>query len=249
MSQIIKIAIVDDDPECLTEIAALCTDFGTHSRCPAKTVSFLNGRAFLDAFEAGSFSIVFMDIYMREMDGISAALKLRNLDSSCLLIFLTSSREFMPDAFSCHAFEYMTKPFTRQRVFDVLTDALKALPPAPKYLELTERRKTVCILPDKIRSIVTDAHYLDIVLTNGEKIRCRMTMSEFLRKADFDTRFLSVNKGITVNADYIVAFENNCCILEGGARFPIRVRDRARIEQAAQDYVFEKMRRHHLPFG
>ncbi len=248
MELILKIAIVDDDPECLNEIAGLCMDFSAHSRCPAETVPFLNGRAFLDAFEAGSFSIVFMDIYMKGMDGISAALKLRSLDSSCLLIFLTSSREFMPDAFSCHAFEYITKPFSRQRIFGVLTDALKVLPLMPKYLELTEGRKTVRILPDKICSIVTDAHYLDITLTDGEKIRCRMTMSEFLEKTDFDTRFLSVNKGITVNADYIVTFENNCCILEGGARFPVRVRDRARIEQAAQDYIFEKIRRQHMHY-
>ena len=85
--------------------------------------------------------MVFMDIYMDGMDGVSAAARMRERDKNCLLVFLTSSAEFMPEAFSCHAFEYVTKPFSGERIAAVLRDALKVLPDTARYIEIQSDRK------------------------------------------------------------------------------------------------------------
>ena len=244
-----KIALVDDEQKCLDEMAGLIRDFSTQHFCQLETVPFLNGEAFLEAFEEGGFSAVFMDIYMDGMDGVAAAQKIRDIDSRCVLIFLTSSIDFMPDAFSCHAFEYITKPFSRQRIFKVLTDILEVLPPLQKYIEVISDRKTVQVFLDRISSVTTDAHYLDIILSDGTKLRCRMTMSEFAALTGGDSRFLPINKGITVNAEYILEFEDNCCVMENGEKFPLRVRDRLQIEQAARDYHFGKIRERQAHFA
>lgn len=244
-----RIALVDDEQKYLDEMAELIRDFGAQRCCQMETVPFRNGEAFLEAFEDGGFSVVFMDIYMDGMDGVTAAQKMRSIDSRCILVFLTSSRDFMPDAFSCHAFEYITKPFSPQRIFQVLTDILEVLPPLQKYIEVISDRKTVRIFLYEIASVITDAHYLDIALTGGETLHCRMTMPEFVELTDRDSRFLPVNKGIIVNAEYILEFENNCCIMENGVKFPIRVRDRLKIEQAARDYHFKKIRERQAHFA
>ncbi len=240
---ILKIALVDDEQEYLDGMGKLCSSFGRSAGYPVEAVPFCSAGDFLEAFSGGSFDLVFMDIYMEGMDGVAAALEMRKSDSGCLLVFLTSSTDFMPDAFSCHAFEYVTKPFTKERIFDVLSDAVKVLPREQSYVELTADRKTVCLFLDEIASAVTDAHYLDITLTDGRKLRCRMTMTEFMEKIGADPRFIPVNKGIAVNAEHILAFEKGCCIMESGARFPVRVRDSAKVEQKARDYHFEKIRR------
>ena len=244
-----KIALVDDEQKCLDEMAGLVREFGVQYCCQMETVPFLNGEAFLEAFEDGEFSVVFMDIYMDGMDGVAAALKMRGLDRRCVLVFLTSSMDFMPDAFSCHAFEYITKPFSTQRIFQVLTDILEVLPPLQKYIEVVSDKKTARIFLDRIVSVITDAHYLDIVLLDGETLHCRMTMPEFKELTGRDSRFLPVNKGITVNAEYILEFEDSCCVMENGARFPLRVRDRLKIEQAASDYNFRKIRERQTHFA
>lgn len=237
-----KIAFVDDEQKCLDEMDRLCSRFGENTGYSMETVSFDSGEAFLEAFESGGFDLVFMDIYMEGIDGVAAAVKMRRKDHSCLLVFLTSSTEFMPDAFSCHAFEYVTKPFSPKRIFDVLSDAAKVLPQEQRYMELVVGRKSVRVFIDDIASAVTDAHYLDISLADGERLRCRMTLPEFVEKTGGDARFLPVNKGIAVNAEHILEFERGCCIMESGARFPVRVRDSARIEQMARDYHFGKIR-------
>ena len=244
-----KIAFVDDEQEYLDEMVKLVRDFCTQRCCQIETVPFLNGEAFLEAFEASGFSAVFMDIYMDGMDGVAAAQKIRGMDNRCVLVFLTSSSDFMPDAFSCHAFEYIVKPFSPQRIFKVLGDILEMLPPLQKYIEVINGRKTIHVFLDEISSVITDAHYLDIALSSGETLHCRMTMPEFVMLTDGDSRFLAVNKGIMVNADCILEFTDNCCVLENGAKLPIRVRDRLKIEQAARDYHFRKIRERQAHFA
>lgn len=239
-----KIALVDDEQACINEMSRLCVSFGQSNGYPVKIVPFDSGEAFLAAFDNNGFDLVFMDIYMKDMNGIAAALEMRQQNSSCLLVFLTSSMEFMPDAFSCHAFEYVIKPFSQKRIFSVLSDAIRALPQEQKYIELTVNRKTVCIFLDEIVSITTDAHYLDITLASGEKLHCRMTMPEFIEKTNGDTRFLPINKGILVNAEYILSFESGCCVMENGVSFPLRVRGSKNIKQAAMNYNFNQIRSH-----
>lgn len=235
-----KIALVDDEQIYLDEMARLCREFGEENRLEIEIAKYSDGESFLRSND--EYSVVFMDIYMSGMSGVMTAQKLRKRDSGCILIFLTSSTEHMPEAFSCHAFEYIVKPLSSQRVKDVLNDAIKNIPMPSKFVELYSDRKTVRIVYGDIVSAMTDAHYLDVELTDGTSIRCRMTMGQLIERTNGDGRFILVNKGIIVNADYITDFENNCCILENGARFPIRVRDRLKIEQAVRDYNFDKIR-------
>lgn len=236
-----KIALVDDEQIYLDEMAKLCLKFGAENRLDIELSEYSDGDSFLRSEE--DFSIVFMDIYMNGSDGVLTAQKLRERDSGCILIFLTSSTEHMPQAFSCHAFEYIVKPFSPHRVKEVLNDAVKISPLQTKFAEFYSERRTVRITLGNIVSAMTDAHYLEVVLSDKTSLRCRMTMGQFFEQTNKDERFILINKGIIVNADYIADFENNCCILENGARFPIRVRDRLNIEKAVRDYNFDKIRK------
>lgn len=238
------IALVDDEQGCIDEISEICREFGRDHGVKTQISAFSNGERFLGSLEKygeRGYDIVFMDIFMRGMDGVAAAKKLRRNNSTCILIFLTSCEERMPEAFSCHAFEYIIKPCTPTRIRNVLKDALMLLPDLSNYIEIYSNRRTVRVPVETIVSAVTDAHYLEIGLSDGTMLRNRMTMPEFMERTN-DSRFFSINKGIVVNADFVVGFEDNCCLLANG-RFSIRVRDRLKIEQKFLNYNFQKMRR------
>ena len=236
-----KIALIDDEQMYLDEMERICRDFGEKNGLKVGISAFQSAESFLGTLGSNIYSVVFMDVYMSGINGVRAAQRLREYDRNCLLIFLTTSGEHMPEAFSCHAFEYIQKPFTRQRVTDVLNDALKIIPVQTKYVDLYCERKNVRVTLDEIVSVVTDAHYISIETSDGKQLRCRMTMAQFMERAA-DPRFILVNKGIAVNADHIVGFENSCCLTDNGARYPIRVRDRLKIEQAVRNYNFDRIR-------
>lgn len=236
-----RIAVADDERSYIDSIAEICRKFGADNGLDIAVADFSDAESFLRSLDKNDYSIVFMDVYMDGMNGIDAARSLRERDRGCVLIFLTSSGEHMPEAFSCHAFEYIRKPFTERRIADVLADALKILPSPEKYIDIYSEKRTVRLPLDEIVCAITDAHYLNIETADGRILRCRMTVSQFMERIN-DPRFISANKGIVVNADHIADFDNSCCIADNGARIPIRVRDRVKIEQSVRNYHFDKIR-------
>mgnify|MGYP002509216348 CR=1 FL=1 len=75
---------MDDDQNCLNEMAMFCHDFSIQNCCQIEMVLFSGGKAFLEALDSTSFSVVFMDVYMNEIDGILTALKWYCLQAGCL---------------------------------------------------------------------------------------------------------------------------------------------------------------------
>lgn len=242
-----NIAIVDDEQIYIDEIAALCRQFETEYDTPVTISSFSGGQAFLDAFQPDAWQVVFMDIFMEGMNGMETARRLRELDRHCFLIFLTSSDEFMPDAFSFHAFDYIVKPVSTEQVMRVLSDVRSHLPELPPYLEITSGRQTIPLLLSDIVSVISDAHYLDISVKDGEHFRSRMTISQFLALAGNDSRFLTINRGILVNADHIQAIDGKqgVCTMKDGSSHPVRLRESQRLENALRQYHFAELRKRH----
>ncbi len=149
---------------------------------------------------------------MGQTDGITAARKLRESNPVCVLIFLTTSNEFMTEAFSCHAFEYISNPIDCRQLEKVLDDAMKILPAPQKFIEITCERKTLRIFLQDIISVTTDAHYLELSLSDGTELRSRMTVREFLLLTGQDSRFILANRGVLLNAGHVLSFEKTAVL-------------------------------------
>ena len=203
---------------------------------------FSSGEDFLKHFEPGGFDVVFMDIYMQGMSGTETAAALRHQDSRCILIFLTTSMEHMPEAFACHTFEYIQKPFEPDRIRKVMEDVLRVMPPKARYLTFTSNRQTVRLLYEQFVSAVADDHYVRITDSSGNKYSTRMKFSDFADPLARDKRFLLINKGMLVNMDHITAFGEYGCRMSSGETLPVKVRDRANIEEAWLHYSFSAIR-------
>ncbi len=241
-----KIALVDDERLFLDEMVSLCKAYSKSRDLQIELSCFSGGNellSFVNGSPAQRFSIVFLDIYMDDVDGITVAKALKEADPECLLVFLTSSRDFMPEAFGCHAFDYISKPINSERLEKVLDDALRFLPSTHKFIELVSERKTYQVFLKDIVYAVTDGHYLNITLADGSTMRQRMTAAEFLARAGNDDRFFLANRGIILNVGHIVSFEDGCCIMKGGIALPMRVKEARQVEQAVMNRSFETIRR------
>ena len=82
------------------------------------TTLFMSGKSALDAFSAGLFDLCILDIMMPEMDGLSLAAEIRNIDPVIPIIFLTAKnqKEDIIEGFKSGGDDYITKPFSMEEL-------------------------------------------------------------------------------------------------------------------------------------
>lgn len=87
---------------------------------------FESGDAFLQAFPSRAYQAVFLDICMEGTNGIDTARTLRRTDPDLPLVFVTSSTEYVWDAFPVHPFDYLLKPYREEKLFQLADELLRA---------------------------------------------------------------------------------------------------------------------------
>lgn len=237
-----KIAVIDDEIQQLRLISQTCREYAESYSVDMSIDAFSDSEDFLKKIQLQAYTLAFIDIYIDSRNGIEIAERLIEKNRDIIIVFLTASPDFMPQAFSLHAFEYVLKPYAKERIFKVLNDAVSILPNMTKFIEIVCDRKKVQLALNDIMYIVSDAHYLNIKTSDETVYRTRLTVSELLMAVNNDPKLLAVNKGIVLNIDYIGSIENSLCVLHNGEKFPIKIRERARIEALIRDYIFKKLR-------
>ncbi len=82
------------------------------------TSLFENGVIALEAFKTGNFGLCILDIMMPEMDGLTLAKEIRDINPDVPIIFLTAKnqKEDIIEGFKYGGDDYMTKPFSMEEL-------------------------------------------------------------------------------------------------------------------------------------
>ena len=100
----LPIAIVEDQTLDAQRLEELLQQQLPEAEC----TWFACGDDFLRAAaEPGLYAVVFLDICMAGTNGIETARRLRQADPEVLIVFVTSSPEYVWDAFPVHPFDYL----------------------------------------------------------------------------------------------------------------------------------------------
>ncbi|XOV65887.1 MAG: response regulator transcription factor [Fluviicola sp.] len=77
-----------------------------------------NGKIAFEKFNNGSYHFCILDVMMPEMDGITLAKEIREIDKKIPILFLTakSMKEDKLEGFSAGADDYLTKPFAMEEL-------------------------------------------------------------------------------------------------------------------------------------
>ncbi len=233
-----RVAVIDDEGLFRMQLKMMVEKVSKSRSLHFEVEEFESGQLFVEALKDRRFDIVFMDIYMPDMDGLETAKKLREMSDKTFLIFMTASDEHYPDAFSLHAFDYVTKPFTVDRIDHLICEIVAHTPIDAIFIKITVGSVDERIYLKNIVSVTTDGHYLEIHKDDGTSSRIRLTSGEFIKMTGEDKRFLMINRGIIINMDYIDRIDGADVYLDDRTVFPISAKRVAEIKQHIQDYQF-----------
>ena len=121
----IKIAFCDDDLSVLRELGALMDKYRVERNQDIIYASFNSPLELLTEVERGTMlDIIFLDVLMPAQNGISAAMEIRQYDTSVKIIYLTSSAEYAVDSYSVGAYFYQFKPIWQESVYRLMDSVL-----------------------------------------------------------------------------------------------------------------------------
>jgi len=241
----VRIAIVDDQKRERDLLSEILKEYGTKRRYLMNIDTFSDGEQVLDGYTQYLFVVIFMDIFMPGMDGIEAARKIREKDADVSIVFVTTSTEHMPEAFDVHAFQYLVKDgdaaALREKVFRLMDELLARRIAAEKVFHFISERHEYALPFTELLCLESDGHYTVVTDKKGQRYRSRLSFSDAVDSLSGDRRFLSINRGILVNMDYIVSFDRGICTMLHELTLPVNVRKQKDIDQLRQNYVFQKL--------
>ena len=237
----LRFAVVEDrlpDAQRLESLLRLAFGGGQPLVCD----HYESGDAFLAAFPSKNYQVVFLDICMEGTNGIETARILRRTDPDLLLVFVTSSREYVWDAFPVHPFDYLLKPYREEKLFQLADELRRVLFRAEPELEVRIARQQVHLPLRKIQYAMAQNHYVRIVSDDGE-CRAVSTFSQVEQLLRAQENFLVCNRGVILNMDKVLRLDSDCFEMLDGTCLPVRQKDKNTLFAQFTQYQFRHMRR------
>lgn len=183
-------------------------------------LEFETGRAFLAAAAQEGFTLVFLDIYLERENGVDTAKALRLFDSTCMLVFTTSSTDHALEGFRVRALQYLVKPYREEELTALFDEIMGRLPAPDPYLDVKVVGGTARIRLGEILYAEHYQHQIHIYTSDGKKIVTRQTFRAFSESLT-EERFFLCGRGILVNLQYVEDFDGTDFVLKNGKRLPV----------------------------
>jgi len=217
----LSIAICDDEILDCCNAAKEIKDILENMGISHTIRQFHSGKELLKAVE--SFDMIFLDIMMSDMDGMKTAQLLRQKAFHKILVFVSSSREYVMDAFDVEAFYYLTKPIDKGKLIHIIKRAARKLEhnPEESIIINKERRYQKILLRDilyfEIRGRVVSVHSTSGMFDYYEQIGA-------LEEKLHGKGFVRCHKSFLVNLRHVDTYSREEITLTGGERVVIAKR-------------------------
>lgn len=227
----LSIAVCDDEVMECCSMAGKIKEILEGMRIPCIIRQFYSGRELLKTAE--SFDIVFLDIIMCDLDGMKTAQIFRRKAFDRILIFVSSSREYVFDAYDVEAFQYLLKPIDDKKLKNVLRKAVRKTESRSQEFIIVsrERQKKKIFLDDiyyfEIKGRRVDVHGAEGIFTYYEQIG---GLENKLR----DKGFFRCHKSYLLNLKHVDVYNRQEAILENGEKIMIAKR---RYEEFCQEIL------------
>ncbi len=215
-----QIALCDDETTELHTMERMLRSYHGHSIKDTLDVRpFESAEALLLAIEQESYApdLIFLDIYMPGMSGLETAKKLKDMNLSGLIIFLTSSKDHALEAYELYVLHYLVKPVTETSLFTALDRALSQIrKDAAHYLLFQTENQLRRVAAADIVYCEAQRKTQGVYLKNGEQLILHMTMNRLYEMLAAHQEFVKVGASYIINLKHIERLGTQTLLLDNG---------------------------------
>lgn len=207
----INIGICDDELIYVESLKKLIENYFKHTDLDVDIHIFFNGEDFINS--KIDLDLLFLDIEMKEVDGISVKNILEKLYSKCKIVFVSNYENRMIEAYGANVIAFINK----KNISDITV-----------YLERIKKEhfehKIISVGTHRIDAfdiifIKADGSYSNIIC-KAKKYICCIYLMDILTRLN-NLPFVRVHRSYVVNLHYVRDITNNHIILLTGEKIPV----------------------------
>ena len=214
----IRIAICDDEKYMSGYIRTMVFSFFRKKNREINLRTFLSGRELL-AYD-GQIDILFLDIQMKDMDGMETARKLRAFKFRGVLIFITVLKEMVFQSFEVQAYDYLVKPVEEKQFEKTMERLYASMQNAGEDSLLVQKGYEGRIIREEeivFCEVIDRKIYLN--LTSGEVVDYYERIENLETK--LCSHFFRCHRSYLINLKHLKGYKNGTAYMDNGKEVPV----------------------------
>ena len=229
----VKIAICDDERRIRTGIKNTLQE-----NLKAECREYAGAKELLAEMADGYCpDILLLDIAMDGMDGMSAAVRIREMSADIILIFITGVKEQVFQAFDVGAFHYLLKPIEMEKLVDVVKRAALIVTKkedTPGYMIVKTEGSYRKLMLDEILYAESDGRKA-ILHTSQEKIEIYAKMDALEKQ--LGDGFYRCHRSYLVAFSKVSSYDSTSITVAGGEQIYLAKRKYTDFMQCYSKYL------------
>ena len=196
--------------------------------------TFSGGSSLYEAFLKEPFDLVFLDIEMPGIDGITLAKRLRAISENVHIVFLTSHIEYALEGYEVNALRYLVKPVDMNKLGEVL-----------KYVQDKKNNSRQIMIREDGEDIVIDISDIIYMESMDKNVRIVTSKREYVTRyniSDYEEElknsgFLRIHRGYLISLSKVKKIVKNDVVMDGDISLPVSRSNLKALKDALYAYV------------
>lgn len=234
----IKIAICDDSYIDAEIMKSFLKDYYEKKNSFCEISIYSSGEELIDTYQSdgNKYHLLFLDIYMKQLNGIETAAIIRKFDEHVKIVFCTVSLDHAVDSYDVFAYGYLLKPFDVSKLRTILDKFTKTiLGNEVSYIRVKSEYANRLVALSDIVYIESNDKVLYIHKKHNEIVKTYAKLSHIEEQLG-NKNFLRCHQSFIVNLSYVTGIEESEFKTVLREKVPIRKKDLYKFREAYEKY-------------